>query len=53
MKTPLVTIKTSAAAHRLLRMVAAMTGETQYSIMERLLIAEEAKLRKPQQKESS
>lgn len=43
--TPLVTIKTSPDARRLLRIVAAMTGEKQFEVLERLLRAEEARLR--------
>jgi hypothetical protein len=42
----LVTMKTSVAALRLLRVVAALTGEKQYEVMERLLRAEEARLRR-------
>ena len=42
----LVTTKTSPEALRLLRIVAAMTGETQYEVLERLLTAERKRLEK-------
>lgn len=41
----LKTIKTSETAIRLLRLIAAMTGEKQYEVMERLLLAEEKYLK--------
>ena len=47
--TPLVTIKVSEAARRLLRIVAALAGEKQYEVLERLLRAEEAALREQAQ----
>jgi hypothetical protein len=47
--TPLVTIKTSDDARRLLRIVAAMTGEKQFEVLERLLRAEEIRLREQPQ----
>jgi hypothetical protein len=46
MATPLITIKTTIAARRLLRIVAAETGELQYRVLERLLEAELKRIKK-------
>jgi hypothetical protein len=45
-----VTIKTSPEALRLLRLVAALTGEKQYEVLERLLEKETSRLEKRKKK---
>jgi hypothetical protein len=44
---PLTTMKTSARALQLVRLVAAMTGETHADVLERLLGVEARRLRLP------
>jgi hypothetical protein len=46
----LITAKITPAALRLLRLVAAETGEKQYEVLARLLVAEARRLSLPEQK---
>lgn len=45
-----VTMKTTPEALRLVRMVAAMTGEKQYEVLERLLLKEHERLMRKETK---
>jgi hypothetical protein len=51
MAEPQITTKTTRKAHQLLRLIAAMTGEKQYQVLERLLTEEWDKLQDQQQQD--